>query len=43
MDLTCFLAVSGLYVVGFAWVARDKSLVPERDPFLSESLAFKNF
>ena len=42
-DLTCFIAVSGLYVAGFAWMAKDKSLVPERDPFLGESLAFKNF
>lgn len=43
VDLTCFVAVSGLYIAGFAWLAKDKSLVPERDPFLTESLAFKNF
>ena len=31
------------FIAGFAFMARDKSLVPERDPFLGESLAFKNF
>ena len=43
MDVTCFVAVTGLYIAGFAWLARNVSLVPERDPFLAESLAFKNF
>ncbi|MEZ5988607.1 MAG: quinol:cytochrome C oxidoreductase [Planctomycetota bacterium] len=42
LDVTCLLAVGGIWVAGYAWLARERSLVPERDPYLGESLAFKN-
>jgi len=42
MDLTLFLAMGGVFVAGFAYRLRDKSLIPERDPRLEESLAFEN-
>jgi hypothetical protein len=31
-----------LFVAGLVWVAGDRSLIPEKDPRLDESLAFEN-
>lgn len=42
VDLGCFLGIGGLFVAGAAYTARGRSLVPERDPRLHESLAFEN-
>ena len=42
LQLTCFLAVGGLFVAGIAARARGVLLVPIRDPRLGESLAFEN-
>jgi len=41
-DLGCFLGIGGLFLAGAALTARGRSLVPERDPRLAESLAFEN-
>lgn len=43
IDLACLVGMGGLYVAGFAYVAGERSLVPERDPRLEECLAFKNY
>ena len=42
LDVTCFLAIGGLYVGAFATRMRNRSLVPEKDPRLASSLAFEN-
>jgi hypothetical protein len=42
MDLACFLAVGGTFVAAAARRLRDRSLVPEGDPRLQESLAFES-
>jgi len=42
IDLTCLIGLGGLCVAGFAYVAGERSLIPERDPRLGECLAFKN-
>lgn len=42
VDLTCMLGIGGLYVAALAFRLRNRSLVPERDPRLPESLAFEN-
>ncbi len=42
VDLTCMIGVGGLYVAALAFRLRNRSLVPERDPRLPESLAFEN-
>ncbi|MCH8165190.1 MAG: quinol:cytochrome C oxidoreductase [Planctomycetes bacterium] len=43
LDLTCLLGVLGVFVAMAAWSMRNRSLVPERDPRLDESLAFENY
>jgi hypothetical protein len=43
IDLTCFLAVGGLFVAAFAMRFRRRSLLAQGDPRLAESLAFENF
>ncbi len=42
VDLLCLLGVGGLFVAAVALAARGRSLVPERDPRLAESLLFEN-
>jgi len=42
LDLTCFAGVGMLFVAAAAHGLRNCSLIPERDPRLSESLAFEN-
>jgi hypothetical protein len=42
LDVLCFVGVGGLFVAGLAWVAGDRSLIPDKDPRLDESLAFEN-
>ena len=42
LDLTCLVGLGGLLVASVAYWLRDKSLIPERDPRLPESLAFEN-
>ncbi len=43
LDLACFVGIGGLFVAVMALRMRSVSLVPEKDPRLSESLAFENF
>ncbi|RMG21067.1 MAG: hypothetical protein D6729_01620 [Deltaproteobacteria bacterium] len=42
LDLLCLLGVGGLFGATVIRLSRGASLVPVRDPFLSESLAFEN-
>lgn len=42
IDVGCFIGFLGLYVGGFALFARGKSLIPEKDPRIAESLNFEN-
>lgn len=42
LDLACFLGLGGFYIAGLAYVARNRSLVPTRDPRLADSLGFEN-
>ncbi|UCC29386.1 MAG: hypothetical protein JSU86_14435 [Phycisphaerales bacterium] len=42
LDFTCFVGIGGLYFAATVYRLRDCSLIPERDPRLSESLAFEN-
>ena len=42
IDVCFFVGLGGLYVGGVLWLARNRSLVPEKDPRLEESLAFEN-
>ena len=43
VDIACLLGLLGLFVGGTAWGLREKSLIPEKDPRLHESLAFENY
>jgi len=43
LDLTCFLAVGGLFFSVLGALLRSGALVPIRDPRLVESLGFENF
>jgi hypothetical protein len=42
VDVTVFIGLVGLFVASAAFVVRGRSLVPERDPRLAESLSFEN-
>lgn len=42
MDLACFVGLGGLFVAFTFWRLRRASLIPVRDPRLSESLSFDN-
>jgi hypothetical protein len=42
LDLTTLLGLGGLFVAAAAYLMRDRSLIPERDPRLTESLMFEN-
>jgi hypothetical protein len=42
MDLTLLVALGSGFLTGAAFALRGRSLVPERDPRLEESLAFEN-
>jgi hypothetical protein len=42
VDLTLLLALGSVFLAGAAFALRGRSLVPERDPRLEESLAFEN-
>ena len=42
LDVLCFLGLGGLYVLALTLRLRCHSLLPEKDPRLSESLAFHN-
>jgi len=42
VDLTLLLGLGSLLLAGAAFAVRGRSLVPERDPRLEESLAFEN-
>ena len=41
-DLACFIGLGGLFVAAAAHALRNCSLIPERDPRLTESLTFEN-
>ncbi|MEX2358618.1 MAG: quinol:cytochrome C oxidoreductase, partial [Pirellulaceae bacterium] len=41
IDLCCLLGIGGFYISNLIWIAADRPLVPVQDPWLSESLAFK--
>jgi hypothetical protein len=43
MDICIWLGMECLYVAGLLKVAGEKSLVPQKDPRLAESLAFENY
>ena len=38
----CFVGIGGLFVFSTMFALRNKSLVPVKDPRLSEALAFEN-
>ncbi len=42
-DVTLLLGFASLLVAGTAFGLRSRSLVPEQDPRLAESLAFENY
>ncbi len=42
VDLTVTVGLVSLFLAAAAFLARRRSLVPERDPRLEESLAFEN-
>jgi hypothetical protein len=42
LDLTTLLGLGGLFVAAAAYLMRDRSLIPEHDPRLTESLMFEN-
>lgn len=42
IDLCCMIAVGGPFMAGLLWSARDRALLPVKDPRLDESLAFEN-
>ncbi len=42
LDVTCFVAVAGLFIAGAAYQARKVNLIPTKDPRLQQSLAFEN-
>ena len=42
VDLTCLVGLAGLYAVAIALRLRSRSIVPEKDPRLGESLSFEN-
>lgn len=42
IDVAVFIGMGGLYLAGFAFFIGGKSLIPEGDPRLEESLRFKN-
>ena len=42
MDLTTLVGLGGLFLAGTCYLMRDKSLLCEKDPRLSEALAFEN-
>jgi len=42
IDLTCLVALGGLFVAGTAHRLRRCALIPLGDPRLGESLAFEN-
>jgi hypothetical protein len=42
VDLTLLVGLGSFLLAGAAFAVRGRSLVPERDPRLEESLAFEN-
>jgi hypothetical protein len=42
LDVGCAIGLGGLFIAGAVWIAGRRSLIPERDPRLGESLAFEN-
>ena len=42
LDLAILVGLGGVWVAAAAFVAKEHSLLPERDPRLAESLAFEN-
>jgi hypothetical protein len=42
VDVALFVGMGGLFLAAAAWSLRNRSLVPERDPRLDESLHFEN-
>ncbi len=42
LDLTTMLGVGGLWLAGILWLARGVSLVPLKDPALTDALRFEN-
>jgi len=43
LDLTAWVGIGGLFVAAITNRMKNRSLVPERDPRLAESLAFENY
>ncbi len=43
VDVACLLGMASLFLGATAWGLRDTSLIPAKDPRLSESLAFENY
>ena len=42
-DVTLVLGLAAMMVAGTAFGLRERSLIPEQDPRLAESLAFENY
>ncbi|MFI5143405.1 MAG: quinol:cytochrome C oxidoreductase [Thermoanaerobaculales bacterium] len=42
LDLTILVGLGGVWLAAVAFAMRERSLLPERDPRLAESLAFEN-
>ncbi len=42
LDLTCFLAVGGVFIAALGMLMRRAPLIPVKDPRLPESLSFEN-
>jgi hypothetical protein len=42
LDLLCLAGMAGLYGAVLLRIAADRQLIPRRDPWLAESLAFRN-
>jgi hypothetical protein len=43
LDLLCFVGIASIFIASIAFNARNKNLVPIKDPRLERSLAFENF
>ena len=42
VDVLCLVGMLGLYGAVLLRIAAERGLIPQRDPWLAESLAFRN-
>ncbi|RJP21902.1 MAG: quinol:cytochrome C oxidoreductase [Candidatus Omnitrophota bacterium] len=42
LDIGCFIGIGGLFLACACYLARDRALIPLKDPRLQESLTFEN-